>query len=302
MAVKNIKNYTAGDGYGSPLNIRRGNPNPLDNTYLWATFAEAALYAATNPVAYVGQLVAAYEEKDGHQIVCLYIIYDEKGTLLPIVSQTASGSPEQDLAEIKTQIGVIQQQQEEDKKKQEEIIQKQEELEQKHEEVAQKQQETEQKQQEIIQKQEETEQKQQEIIQKQEETTQKQEEIIKKQEETEKTQQEIQQKQEEIEKKQEEVQKELEQNISETVNKVVEEQQKENEAQKQQTESIKTDIGQTTDPETGESKLPENAEDIVDAINKVNDKIVDPREDEDQWATEEDIDDLYSDLFAGLGW
>ena len=32
MAKFNVPNYTSADGLGFPLNFRRGNPNPLDNS------------------------------------------------------------------------------------------------------------------------------------------------------------------------------------------------------------------------------------------------------------------------------
>lgn len=310
MAVKNIDNYVNGDGFGLPLNIRRGNPNPLDNSYLWNSYAEMALYAATSPIAYVGQLVAAYEDlvqDDGSTVetVCLYIILNEDGDLLPVANLKTANAIETNLEEIKKQIDDVTQKQEETSQKQEEIIQKQEEQQQKQEEIIQKQEEHQQKQEEIVQKQEELTQKQEETSQKQEEIQQKQEEIVQKQEEQQQKQEEIIQKQEEQEKAQEEIKKEQEeikQNVQETVEKVVEEQSKENTTIKQEQTEIKDTIGATTDPDTGESKLPENAEDIVDAINKVNDKIVDPREEDDQWATKEDIDNLYEDLFGDLGW
>ena len=41
MAVKNLANYTDKDGLGFPLNFRRGNTNPLDNSSLWGTLAAA---------------------------------------------------------------------------------------------------------------------------------------------------------------------------------------------------------------------------------------------------------------------
>lgn len=262
MAVKNIDNYTAGDGFGLPLNIRRGNPNPLDNSYLWGSYEEAAVYAATSPIAYVGQLIAAYqdvevEQPDGTKAivktVCVYVIINEKGDLFLLNDIKSSQAIEVDLDKIKELINIISQKQDEQEQKTSEIVQKQNEQEQKTNEI-----------------------------------TQKQNEIDEKQEQ-------LQKDQEEINKKLEETQKELEDNIKDNVDKIIEDQEKEN-------TNIKNDIGEVKNPETGEINLPEDTTNLVDAINKVNDKIVDPRDEDDQWATEEDVDDLYSDLFSDLGW
>ena len=42
MAVYNLDKYLESDGLGFPKNFRRGNPNPLDNSSVWASF-EAVL-------------------------------------------------------------------------------------------------------------------------------------------------------------------------------------------------------------------------------------------------------------------
>lgn len=58
MAVYNLPNYTTSDGFGMSLNIRRGNPNPLDNSSVWGSYADALNYAKTDPTAYVGQILS----------------------------------------------------------------------------------------------------------------------------------------------------------------------------------------------------------------------------------------------------
>lgn len=58
MAVYNLPNYTTADGFGMSLNIRRGNPNPLDNSSVWRSYADALNYAKTDPTAYVGQILS----------------------------------------------------------------------------------------------------------------------------------------------------------------------------------------------------------------------------------------------------
>lgn len=61
MAKYNIENYLEKDGLGFPLNFRRGNPNPLDNSAVWSSLEAAKNYAATDPVAYVGQILTVVE-------------------------------------------------------------------------------------------------------------------------------------------------------------------------------------------------------------------------------------------------
>lgn len=79
MAKFNLDKYTAADGLGFPLNFRRGNPNPLDNSSVWASLAEAQNYAADDPVAYVGQILTVVDNANG--VATVYSIQDEAGTL-----------------------------------------------------------------------------------------------------------------------------------------------------------------------------------------------------------------------------
>ncbi|MBQ8570259.1 MAG: hypothetical protein IJ444_01975 [Kiritimatiellae bacterium] len=79
MAKYNLENYLEKDGLGFPLNFRRGNPNPLDNSSVWATLEAAQNYAATDPVAYVGQILSVVDNENGK--VDVYSIQDEAGNL-----------------------------------------------------------------------------------------------------------------------------------------------------------------------------------------------------------------------------
>lgn len=79
MAKYNLDKYTAADGLGFPLNFRRGNPNPLDNSSVWASLEAAQTYAASDPVAYVGQILTVVDNAGG--IATVYAIQDEAGTL-----------------------------------------------------------------------------------------------------------------------------------------------------------------------------------------------------------------------------
>lgn len=99
MAKYNLENYLDKDGLGFPLNFRRGNPNPLDNSSVWKSLAEAQNYAQTDPTAYVGQVLsvvnytpAVTEEVDGEVVIKtpsqstveVYYIKDEAGNLEPV--------------------------------------------------------------------------------------------------------------------------------------------------------------------------------------------------------------------------
>jgi len=45
-------------GYNAlPISYKRGNPIPLDKTEIWYDYNLMAEYAASNPVAYVGQIL-----------------------------------------------------------------------------------------------------------------------------------------------------------------------------------------------------------------------------------------------------
>ena len=84
MAVFNLNNYTDADGLGFPKNFRRGAPNPLDNSSVWASFEAAQDYAINSPIAYVGQELAVVDIDNGN--VKYYGIQDEAGTLKEIGS------------------------------------------------------------------------------------------------------------------------------------------------------------------------------------------------------------------------
>lgn len=96
MAKYNLDAYLDKDGLGFPLNFRRGNPNPLDNSSVWNSLAAAQNYAQTDPTAYVGQILsvvnytAAVTDEEGvittpsQSTVEVYYIKDEAGNLEPV--------------------------------------------------------------------------------------------------------------------------------------------------------------------------------------------------------------------------
>lgn len=86
MAIYNLDNYLEKDGLGFPLNFRRGNPNPLDNSSVHATYGAATTYALTDPTAYVGQVLTVVYADEEKTVIdpTVYVIKDEAGTLEPV--------------------------------------------------------------------------------------------------------------------------------------------------------------------------------------------------------------------------
>ena len=69
---------------GLPMNIKRGNPWPLDASSVWYSYDEMKAYAEdAKGIAYVGQILALVDENN---IAEAYIISDDKGTLKPVGS------------------------------------------------------------------------------------------------------------------------------------------------------------------------------------------------------------------------
>ena len=99
MAIYNLPNYKDDQGFGLPLNIRRGNPNPLDNSSVWGSFLEASNYAKTSGIAYVGQILTVVEDKVIKEIInevevekivktaTAYVIDNEDGELKEVGSK-----------------------------------------------------------------------------------------------------------------------------------------------------------------------------------------------------------------------
>lgn len=78
MAV--IKKYS--NFMGLPMNVARGNPIPLDKSEIWYSYESMAAYAATDPVAYVGQILGLVDETNS--TATAYIILNTAGDLQEI--------------------------------------------------------------------------------------------------------------------------------------------------------------------------------------------------------------------------
>ena len=70
-----------------PKALRRGNAIPLDASAVWYTREEMETYAATNPVAYVGQILSLVDAEDNNKVTA-FIITDEAGSLSEVGSAT----------------------------------------------------------------------------------------------------------------------------------------------------------------------------------------------------------------------
>lgn len=91
------------DYMGLPINIKRGNPVPLDTTAVWYDKAAMETYAKSGATAYVGQvLVLALTD-----ITEAYIIKDEAGTLIKLATTTASGDLASDVAALQGKVAKL---------------------------------------------------------------------------------------------------------------------------------------------------------------------------------------------------
>ena len=83
-----------------PMNIKRGNPIPLDTTAVWYNKTELETYAASGATAYVGQVLTLVA---GGKCEA-YMISNEAGTLVRLAQTTASGDLASDVANLQTQV------------------------------------------------------------------------------------------------------------------------------------------------------------------------------------------------------
>lgn len=83
-----------------PMNIKRGNPIPLDTTAVWYNKTELENYAKTGATAYVGQILTLVA---GGKCEA-YMISSEAGTLVKLAQTTASGDLASDVANLQTQV------------------------------------------------------------------------------------------------------------------------------------------------------------------------------------------------------
>lgn len=95
-------------GYNAlPISYKRGNPIPLDKSAVWYDKVEMEAYAASNPTAYVGQVLSYVNEISKN--VEVYVITNEAGELelLNLADQKADKDSVYTKTEIDTKIGEI---------------------------------------------------------------------------------------------------------------------------------------------------------------------------------------------------
>lgn len=93
-----------------PMNIKRGNPIPLDTTAVWYDKTEMETYAQSGATAYVGQILTFYGDvpvgdTGTTEKVCeAYMITSETGTLVKLAQTTASGDLAKDVTNLQTAV------------------------------------------------------------------------------------------------------------------------------------------------------------------------------------------------------
>lgn len=84
-----------------PMNIKRGNPIPLDTTAVWYDKTELETYAASGATAYVGQVLTLVADGKCEA----YMISSKDGTLVKLAQTTATGDLATDVSNLQTQVG-----------------------------------------------------------------------------------------------------------------------------------------------------------------------------------------------------
>lgn len=84
-----------------PMNIKRGNPIPLDTTAVWYNKSELETYAASGATAYVGQVLTLVADGKCEA----YMISTEAGALVKLAQTTASGDLAADVAALQAAVG-----------------------------------------------------------------------------------------------------------------------------------------------------------------------------------------------------
>ena len=83
-----------------PINIKRGNPIPLDTTAVWYNKTELEAYAKSGATAYVGQILTLVADSKCEA----FMISNEAGTLIKLAQTTASGDLAHDVATLQGQV------------------------------------------------------------------------------------------------------------------------------------------------------------------------------------------------------
>lgn len=86
-----------------PMNIKRGNPIPLDTTAVWDNKAELEAYAKSGATSYVGQILTLFA--DG--VAEAYLISNEAGDLVRLAQTSGTGDVSADIANLNKKINSL---------------------------------------------------------------------------------------------------------------------------------------------------------------------------------------------------
>lgn len=86
-----------------PMNIKRGNPIPLDTTAVWDNKAELEAYAKSGATSYVGQILTLFA--DG--VAEAYLISNEAGDLVKLAQTSGTGDVSADIANLNKKINSL---------------------------------------------------------------------------------------------------------------------------------------------------------------------------------------------------
>lgn len=86
-----------------PMNIKRGNPIPLDTTAVWDNKAELEAYAKSGATSYVGQILTLF----ANGVAEAYLISNEAGDLVKLAQTSGTGDVSADIANLNKKINSL---------------------------------------------------------------------------------------------------------------------------------------------------------------------------------------------------
>ena len=86
-----------------PMNIKRGNPIPLDTTAVWDNKSDLEAYAKSGATSYVGQILTLFT--DG--VAEAYLISNEAGELVKLAQTSGTGDISTDIANLNKKINSL---------------------------------------------------------------------------------------------------------------------------------------------------------------------------------------------------
>ena len=86
-----------------PMNIKRGNPIPLDTTAVWYNKSDLEAYAKSGATSYVGQILTLFVDN----VAEAYLISNEAGDLVKLAQTSGSGDVSTDIANLNKKINSL---------------------------------------------------------------------------------------------------------------------------------------------------------------------------------------------------